>query len=76
MEETLNLGVIDQSLSKIDYFFRTGARFWAGGAKQPGSGRGEARSAVSTNAHGTYTGLGGKKSKRETERDTVCFVVT
>lgn len=29
--------------------------------KQPGSNRGEAQSAVSTNAHGTYTGFGGKK---------------
>lgn len=45
--------------------------------KQPGSNRGEAQSAVSTNAHGTYTGFGGKKkSIRETGTDTVPFVVT
>lgn len=44
--------------------------------KQPGSSRGEAQSAVSTNAHGTYTGFGGKKSIGETGTDTVPFVVT
>lgn len=39
--------------------------------KQPGSMRGAAQSAVSTNAHGTYTGLGGKKINRHS-----LFVVT
>lgn len=62
----------------MDYFFfpHLEPSFEREVQKQPGSSGGEAQSAVSTNAHGTSTGLGGKKSIRETGTDTVPFVVT
>lgn len=44
--------------------------------KLPGSSSGEEQSAVSTNAHGTLTGLGGKKIKTSDLIDTVPFVET
>lgn len=61
MLETLNLWVINLSLTIMGCFFALEPSFEREVQKQPGSSRGEAQSAVSTNAHGTYTGLGGKK---------------
>lgn len=58
------------------FFFALKPGFEREVQKQPGWSGGEAQSAVSTNAHGTDSGLGGKKSKRDTETDTVPFVVT
>lgn len=60
MKETLNLAVINQSSTIMDYFLALEPSFERDVQKQPGSSRGEAQSAVSTNAHGTYTGFGGK----------------
>ncbi len=59
MKETINLAVINQSLSIMDHFLALEPSFERDVQKQPGSSRG-AQSAVSTNAHGTYTGFGGK----------------
>lgn len=58
----------------MDYFLALEPSFERDVQKLPGSSSGEAQSAVSTNAHGTYTGFGGKKSIREPGTDTVPFV--
>lgn len=76
MKETLNLAVINQSSTIMDYFLALEPSFERDVQKQPGSSRGEAQSAVSTNAHGHLHRLRREKSIRETGTDTVPFVLS
>lgn len=53
---------MNQSWTIMDiFFFALEPSFEREVQKLPGSSSGEIQSAVSTNAHGAHTGLGGKK---------------